>query len=56
MHTLAGKKLLGDAEQGLWIALDEFEFRLSDWRLSPFSAPRRDPRQGSTRLSPAPSL
>ncbi len=35
MHSLPGEKLLGDAEQGLRVAFDEFEFRLPDWCLSP---------------------
>ena len=38
LHRRPGEKLLGDAEQGLWVALDKFAFRLTDWRLSPLGS------------------
>ena len=44
LHGLIGEKLLGDSEQGLWIALDELELRLTDRRLSSFG-PRLAPIQ-----------
>ncbi|MGB9166116.1 MAG: hypothetical protein WCC41_17000 [Rhodomicrobium sp.] len=38
MQSLPGEEFLGDCEQIFGIAIDEFEFSLADFDLSPFGA------------------